>query len=452
MPAPLILLVSMLAVIALIVWARAHAFLALLAGGLLVGILSPAIPADTVPTALAGHFGRVCGSIAIVIALASIIGECLLDSGAAERISRRFLRLFGEQRAHLSLWGSGYVLSVPVFFDTVFYLLLPLARAMTARTGGRYALNIMAIGAGGAATHVFVPPTPGPLAAASTLGVDLGLMILMGLMVAIPGSLLAVAYATVRDRRSPIELRTSVGMSPEELQRMVQRPDGELPGFFVSMLPITLPVIMIASRTVADAFAPDTAFQRIARFIGDANIALLASALFALWLVKVRCGLDLGDIQKRTEQGLLTAGPVILITAAGGAYGGMLQQAQIGATLQALSTSLGLPVLGLAFLLAAILKIAQGSSTVAIITTSSVLQAMYAAGALALPHPVYAALAAGAGSLVISWMNDSGFWVVGRMSGFSERETLGTWTVTAAIVGTGGFLTVLLLNAVLPLK
>jgi GntP family gluconate:H+ symporter len=323
---------------------------------------------------------------------------------------------------------------------------------MTARTGGRYALNIMAIGAGGAATHVFVPPTPGPLAAASTLGVDLGLMILMGLIVALPGSLLAVAYATVRDRRSPIELRTSVGMSPEELQRMVQRPDGELPGFFVSMLPITLPVILIASRTVADAFAPDTAFQRVARFIGDANIALLASALVALWLVKVRCGLDLGDIQKRTEQGLLTAGPVILITAAGGAYGGILQQAQIGASLQALSTSLGLPVLGLAFLLAAILKIAQGSSTVAIITTSSVLQAMYAAGAVALPHPVYAALAAGAGSLVISWMNDSGFWVVGRMSGFSERETLGTWTVTAAIVGVGGFLTVLLLNAVLPLK
>jgi GntP family gluconate:H+ symporter len=274
----------------------------------------------------------------------------------------------------------------------------------------------------------------------------------MGLVVALPSSLLAVAYAVARDRRAPIELRTSVGMSPEELQRMVQRSDRELPGFFVSMLPITLPVVLIASRTAADAFFPDTTFQRVARFIGDANIALLASALFALWLVKVRCGLTLLDIQKRTEQGLLTAGPVILITAAGGAYGGMLQQAQIGASLQALSTSLGLPVLVLAFILAGILKIAQGSSTVAIITTSSVLQAMYAAGAAGLPHPVYAALAAGGGSLVISWMNDSGFWVVGRMSGFSEKETLSTWTVTAAIVGLGGFLTVLLLNAVLPLK
>jgi GntP family gluconate:H+ symporter len=192
--------------------------------------------------------------------------------------------------------------------------------------------------------------------------------------------------------------------------------------------------------------------QKVARFAGDANIALLLAALAALWLVKVRCGLHREDLQRRTEHGLLAAGPVILITAAGGAYGGMLQQAEIGKTLQALSGSFGLPVLWLAFLLAAILKLAQGSSTVAIITTASVLQTLYAAGGASLPHPVYAALATGGGSLVISWMNDSGFWVVGRMSGFTERETLCTWTVTAAIVGMVGFLTVLVMNAILPLR
>jgi GntP family gluconate:H+ symporter len=129
-----------------------------------------------------------------------------------------------------------------------------------------------------------------------------------------------------------------------------------------------------------------------------------------------------------------------------------LQQAEIGKSLEAASTSFGLPVLFLAFLLSSILKLAQGSSTVAIITTASVLQGLYAAGGASLPHPVYAALATGAGSLVISWMNDSGFWVVGRMSGFTEKETLGTWTVAAAITGIGGFLMVLLLNAVLPLR
>ena len=277
-------------------------------------------------------------------------------------------------------------------------------------------------------------------------------MILLGLVVAIPGSLAAVAYAVARDRRSPIELRASTGASLEELRKMVRRPDSELPGFLFSMLPIALPVVLIASRTAAAAFAPGTPFESVARFAGDANIALLVAALAALWLVKVRCGLGRDDLQKRTEQGLLAAGPVILITAAGGAYGGMLQQAEIGRSLEALSTSMGLPVLWLAFLLSATLKLAQGSSTVAIITTASILQSLYAAGGASLPHPVYAALATGGGSLVISWMNDSGFWVVGRMSGFTERETLSTWTVTAAIVGIGGFLTVLLLNAILPLR
>jgi gluconate:H+ symporter, GntP family len=451
MPAPLILLVSMLAVIGLMVWGRMHAFLALLLGALLVGILSPVIPLETVPGAVATNLGRVAGGVAIVIALAAVIGECLLDSGAAERISRQFLRVFGQQRGHFALWGSGYVLSVPVFFDTVFYLLVPLARAMTARQGRNYALNLSAVAVGGAATHVFVPPTPGPLAVGTTLNVDLGLLILMGLLCALPASLVALSYAVWRERRHPSEPKAALGVTPEELAEMVQRPDADLPGFGASMLPIVLPVALIATRTAADAFAPGSGLAAAARFFGDPNFALLASAFAALWLVKSRCRLGLDEVRARVDRALAGAGPIILITAAGGAYGGMLSQAQIGASLQAMSESIGLPVMLLAFGLAAILKIAQGSSTVAMITTASVVQTVYAAAGSGLPHPVYAALAIGGGSLVVSWMNDSGFWVVGRMGGFSERETVAAWTIPAAIVGTVGFLVAFTLSIVVPI-
>jgi len=451
MPAPLILLLSMVAVIALMIWGRVHAFIALLLGGLLVGLLSPIIPMDTVPGAVAANLGRVAGGVAIVIALAAVIGECLLDSGAAERISRTLLRFFGQQRGHLAMWGSGYILSVPVFFDTVFYLLVPLARAMTARQGRNYTLNLTAVAVGGAATHVFVPPTPGPLAVGTALNVDLGLLILMGLMCALPASIVALSYAMWRERRHPSVTRAALGVTPEELERMVKCPDEELPGFGISMLPIVLPVALIASRTGAEALAPDADLVRIVRFFGDPNLALLLSAFSALWLVRRRCRLSLDELRARVDRALTGAGPIILITAAGGAYGGMLNQAQIGASLQAMSESIGLPTLLLAFGLSAVLKIAQGSSTVAMITTASVLQTLYASGAAGLPHPVYAALATGGGSLVVSWMNDSGFWVVGRMGGFTERETLSAWTIPAAIVGIVGFLVAATLSVLVPL-
>ena len=451
MPAPLILLLSMVAVIALMIWGRVHAFIALLLGGLLVGLLSPIIPMDTVPGAVAANLGRVAGGVAIVIALAAVIGECLLDSGAAERISRTLLRFFGQQRGHLAMWGSGYILSVPVFFDTVFYLLVPLARAMTARQGRNYTLNLTAVAVGGAATHVFVPPTPGPLAVGTALNVDLGLLILMGLMCPLPASIVALSYAMWRERRHPSVTRAALGVTPEELERMVKCPDEELPGFGISMLPIVLPVALIASRTGAEALAPDADLVRIVRFFGDPNMALLLSAFSALWLVRRRCRLSLDELRARVDRALTGAGPIILITAAGGAYGGMLNQAQIGASLQAMSESIGLPTLLLAFGLSAVLKIAQGSSTVAMITTASVLQTLYASGAAGLPHPVYAALATGGGSLVVSWMNDSGFWVVGRMGGFTERETLSAWTIPAAIVGIVGFLVAATLSVLVPL-
>ena len=178
---------------------------------------------------VAATFGRVCGSIGIVIALAALIGQCLMESGAADKITRVFVRALGEKNASLSLLSSGYVLSVPVFFDTVFYLLVPLARAMRIRTGKNYLLFLMAICAGGAVTHSMVPPTPGPLAMAAALDIDLGVMILVGAVIAVPMSLVGWLFAVNRDKALDIPLRETPGLTLSELEDLALRDEEKAP-------------------------------------------------------------------------------------------------------------------------------------------------------------------------------------------------------------------------------
>jgi GntP family gluconate:H+ symporter len=457
---PLALLtLSMALVIGLIAGLRLHAFLALLTGATVVAVLAPDVPLAEAGVTVASEFGAVCGRIGVVIALASVVGLALQQSGGALRISQAFLRVTGSRQGDLALWGSGYVLAVPVFFDTVFYLLAPLARAMsrTLDAGNddpaRYPRNVMGVLAGAAATHVFVPPTPGPLAAGAALHVDLGTLVLMGLIVALPASLAGVAYSrwVARAYLPPSEIGVeATGHAPGQPGGA---PLDRLPGLAAALTPIVLPVLLISGRTVVLATDLGGRPGAIVLFFGDPNVALFISALFAMWLVRRCAGLDLRGLAVLSEHALASAGSIILITAAGGAYGAMLSRAGIGASLAAAGAASNMPVLWLAYLLAALLKIAQGSSTVAIITAASVLQPAYAAsGGQALPHPVYAVLALGGGSLVGSWMNDSGFWIVGRLGMFSDRETLRYWTGIAAVVGTTGFLATLAISALVPLR
>jgi gluconate:H+ symporter, GntP family len=447
-----ILLASMALVIGLIVWARLHAFLALLVGATVVAVLSPAVPLAGVATAVTTEFGAVCGRIGVIIALASFIGIGLQQSGGAARIGAFFLSLTGPRRGQYAMLASGYVLSIPVFFDTVFYLLVPLVKAMHARGRWGYTLFLMAVMAGGAATHVFVPPTPGPLAAASELNVDLGLMIAMGAVVAVVAALGGIAYASWAFRRWPDAARRM----RDDIEQAGATEATEIeptPGLFLSFLPIVLPLVLIAGRTAATALGVTGRPAALVGFFGDANVALFVSALATMYLLARARGVTRTRMALMAEDSFGAAGTIILITAAGGAYGAMLTKAEIGQVLAAHASAFGLPLLVLAYLLAALIKSAQGSSTVAIITTASVLRAAYAGpDAAALPHPVYAALAAAGGSLVVSWMNDSGFWVISRMGGLTNAETIRLWTATAAVVGTTGFLAVLVLQAVLPLK
>lgn len=452
----LILVLGIVTIIGLIVVFRVHAFIALILSAIVVSCLAPG-PIDDKVARVAVAFGTSVGQIGIVIALASVIGMCMMESGAADRIVRAFLRLLGEKHASVALTGSGYVLAMPVFFDTVFYLLVPLARSLYRRTLQNYVLYLLAIVAGGAITHTLVPPTPGPLVMAAQLGVDLGLMIVMGMAVALPTAAAGLLFAGYLNRRLPIPMRELPGVPPPQ-----PIPDDRLPALGLSLLPVVLPVILITTNTVVSALAagqPDESFLRgdllpYAKLIGDANLALMVSAGIAVVLFLRQRRPSRDETARLVETSLMSGGVIILITAAGGAFGAMLKAAEIGPAIQALfagGATSGITYLLLGFGVSAILKVAQGSSTVAMITVSAMFAAMIDTGEGLGFHVVYLALAIGSGSLIGSWMNDSGFWIFAKMGGLSELEALKTWTPLLCVLGGTAMVVTVVLALIVPL-
>ena len=449
---PLLVLVIAIAVVfILIIRMKINAFIALITAAMTVGLLSSTVSLGEVMPEVASAFGRVCGGIGIVIALAAVIGQSLMESGAADKITRVFVRALGEKNASLSMLSSGYVLSVPVFFDTVFYLLIPLARALRVRTGKNYVLFVMAICAGGAVTHTMVPPTPGPLAMAATLNIDLGVMIMVGAVIGLLMSIVGLLFAINRDKALDIPLRETAGLSLEDLEELAHRDEARLPSFFMSMLPIVLPVLFITSNTAVNAIDKESAIAGVTGFLGNPNFALLVSAAISLYVLAKQKGYTLAKLAKPVETALASGGLIILITAAGGSFGGMLVRAEVGKVLGELAQDFGIPFLLLSFLLGTLIKVAQGSGTVTMITVSSIMEPLIIASPPPF-HSVYVACAIGSGSLVGSWMNDSGFWVYKQMSGFTEMEALKTWTPLLAVMGVAGYIFTQVLAIVLPLQ
>lgn len=437
-----VLAAGMATVLGLIVVARVHAFLALLAAALVVSLLA-AGPTGEAVARVAEAFGATAASIGIVIAFAAVIGKAMTDSGAADRIVRAFTG-DSDSRIAPALTASGAVLSIPVFFDTVFYLLVPLARSAARATGRGYLKYLLAVAGGAVVTHALVPPTPGPLVTAAELGVDLGTMMLVGLVIAVPSTVAVLVFAQWVDRRMPIALDAEAADGIPEPDVPV-----ELPGLGAALLPIVLPVVLITAATIANALGRPLALLDA---LGNPNLALGLATVAALAVYVRQRRPDRVALAASVEEALMSAGVIILITAAGGAFGAMLRAAGVGDVLAAWAQggAGGFALLLLAFGTASLLKVAQGSSTVAMITTVGLVGGVVAGADLPF-HAVYLATAIASGSLVGSWMNDSGFWIFAKMGGLGEIETLKTWTPLLAIVGLVAFATTLLLALFVPL-
>lgn len=464
-----IMLIGMAMVVGSILWLRLHAFLALLIGALVVAALTPSAAvmdwalghemSQEAASQLAGQgwgervaaaLGETAGEIAILIALAAVIGRCLLDSGAAERIVRSFLKALGQEKAPAAFLCSGFVLGVPVYFDTVFYLLMPLGKSMGLRQPAKYGLLVMSIIAGTTMAHSLVPPTPGPLFVAAQLEVDLALMIGGGLMIGVVTCAVGYAYALWANRKWPVPLRESAGLTLEDLEAQSKKPSTELPSFWLSIFPIVLPVVLIAGRSLARGIweTMPQGFQWL-EIAGDKNIALLMGAMVAMGMLVKRWSGDRERLKEALQNALSGAGVIILITSAGGAFGEMLQQTGIADRITSLASSYQVGLLPLAFLVTALVRTAQGSATVAMITTVGLLAGMVDPASLDY-HPVYVALAIGCGSKPFPWMNDSGFWIISRMSGMTERETFKAFSWMITLMGLAGLVAVMILSKLFP--
>ena len=317
-------------------------------------------------------------------------------------------------------------------------------------------MYLLAIASGGAITHTLVPPTPGPLLMADNLGIDVGVMILVGAVVALPAALAGIIFATVADRAMPVPMRKiGAGPEPEILE------DSQLPPLWLALMPVILPVLLISANTVAETLAKQVGapWINIAEYtqaIGNPNLALLLSTAVALYVLYRQRHPSLAEMSEVIETSLMSGGVIILITAGGGAFGAMLKVAEIGPAIQHLfsgadGASGGFVFLLLGYLVATLLKVAQGSSTVAMITASGMLAAMGASSESLGFHPVYLATAIGAGSLLGSWMNDSGFWIFAKMGGLTEIEALKSWTPLLAVLSAVSLTTTLVLAVVFPM-
>ena len=447
---PLLLLCcGMAIVVGSILWLRLHAFLALILGAFAVALLTPdaalrshadARVAKSKMTAqvatefvakpasarVADEFGRTCANLGILIAMATIIGEAMLLSGAAERIAATLLRWFGAARAHWAFFSAAFLLCIPVMLDTVMYLLAPLFKAVARRTGRDYLLLVMCTVAGGTITHSLVPPTPGPLFVAGDLGVPLGLMIGMGSAIGLGAALVGVVFASWSNKRHTLEV--PIEETPDA------SPDRILPPLWLALLPVVLPILLIGLDASFSEMLKATGgwLAWLVKTIGDKDMALTLGALAALIPLIGRRGEGAKAVKSAVSEGAV----ILLIIAAGGAFGGVLQQTGIAGELAAHFQGVHALALPAVFLVTALVRTAQGSATVAMITAAPIAKALIAGGATI--HPVYFAIAIGCGSKPFPWMNDAGFWIISRLSGRREALALRTISPMMSIQGVAG--------------
>ena len=415
-------------------------------------------PKKTIGERVASAFGSTCTSIGILIAMAAIIGKCLLDSGSADRIVRSTMKVVGERGAPLAFIGSGFMLGIPVFFDTVFYLMIPLGKALGLRTGRNYLMYVLTIVIGGTMAHSLVPPTPGPLYVADALGVDIGVMILAGCLVGVFTCAVGWCFARFMNARYELPLRESAEFSLEEVRAIANRDESELRPLALALLPILLPVFFIAGFTILQTLNDSLQWLQesstlfvIAKTLGNKNIALTMAAVIGMATLVWQKRSSLRELSTAVQAALASGGVIILITAAGGAFGGMMRQTGVAGLIESLPSMSSTIVIVLAFLITTAIRTAQGSATVAMITAVGVLGSFASPETLGC-HPVYLALAIGCGSKPIAWMNDSGFWVICTMSGMEEREGLKYITPLSILMGMAGLIVTVLAANFFPLS
>lgn len=424
---------------------KIHPFLSIMGVSLLLAFVA-GIPAGEIPGTIGAGFSSTFTSIGIVIILGALIGNILEKTGAALKLSDMVVRVVGKKRPELALLLMGWIVSIPVFCDSGFVILNPIRKSLVQRTKTSGVAASMALSAGLYIAHVFIPPTPGPIAAANTLGIGSHLLLVigMGALISIPALIagyLFSKYIGTKIQADDEADNADVAQTYEELVASY----GKLPGGFMAIAPILMPILLMGiSSAVTMAGASGVVITALV-FLGNPIIALTVGTLFAVALLANQK--ILVDFYAITNDTLKVVGPILFVTAAGGVLGRVIATSGLVTFITENATSLSTVGIFFPFLLAAILKSAQGSSTVAITTTAGILAPLM--GVLGLATPALSALtvmAIGAGAMTVSHANDSYFWVVTNFGGIKAQDGYKTQTLMTLVIGVASMLGVFVLS------
>lgn len=436
---------------------KVHAFLGLIIAAAVIGILGgigqpEGIKPAEVAKAITAGFGSTLGSIGIIIGFGVMMGEIFDATGAAERMALTFIKIFGKKREHWAMALTGFIVSIPIFCDSGFVIISPIAKAISKKTKRSIISIAGPLAVGLVITHSLVPPTPGPLGVAGTFGVNIGQFILLGIVISLPMAIAGTLYTQWLGKKIyqiPSDdgegwIRPEKRLDGEAVEIKPSRAD--LPGAMISFLPILVPILLILLENVLSALKINEGLmgQYIA-FLGTPIIAVGIGLLIAIFGLGKDMTRD--EALSAMEKGIKSAGIIILVTGAGGALGNILKVTKTGDYIAAQMAQTGVPIIILPFLIATLVRFIQGSGTVAMITAAGITAPIVtAAGA----NPLLGAFACCIGSLFFSYFNDSYFWVVNNLMGFKDtKDQIRNWSVTSTVAWASGFVMLLLLDLVI---
>ncbi len=445
------LAVGVVVLVILVTMTKIPAFVSIILAALLVALIG-GVPGGEIPNIISRGFGGTLGTIGIIIGFGVVMGQIFEVSGAAEKMARIFIKLFGKGREELALTLTGFIVSIPIFCDSAFVILFPIAKSISQKTRKNLVVLAGALAMGLVITHTMVPPTPGPLAVATEFGVDLGTMILMGLVVAVPMTIAGLFYIKwvgksliiVPDEHGVAQRLEVAGSNIVDFDLSDER-DKELPSGWLSFAPIFVPIILIVlNQILKTAFTLGDFWGGFLGFIGHPIPAVAIGVLIAIYGLGFR--MPKSEIMPHMEAGIRQAGIILLVTGAGGALGRVIQETGVGDQIAQAIVGWGIPVILLPFLVATVIRFIQGSGTVSLVTAASITAPIVlAAGG----SPVFGALAAMVGGVFFGYFNDSYFHVVNRSIGITDsKEQLKFWSGATTAAWAAGIVVILILNAI----
>ncbi|WP_078431141.1 GntP family permease [Metabacillus halosaccharovorans] len=437
----LVALAGIFLLLFLVIRTKLHAFVSLLLVSLIVGILA-GMPLNDVVTSMQNGMGGTLGFVAVVVGLGAMFGQMLEVSGGAERLAQTLVKKFGEDKSQWALGITGFLVAIPVFFDVGFIILVPIVYGLAKKTGKSLLYYGIPLLAGLAVTHSFIPPTPGPIAVADLIGADLGWVILFGTIAGIPAMIIAgPLFAKYISKKLHVVVPDYMNL--EEIEY-----DKELPSFKLIASLIMIPLVLILLNTVSGVLLEEgNIIRQILTFLGHPFVALTIATILTFVFLGTKRGYSRQEVQDIATKALEPAGIIILVTGAGGVFKQVLIDSGVGEVLGEMMAGSPLPPILLAFLIAAAVRVAQGSATVSMVTAAGLMAPLIEM--LNLEGPVLGLLviAIASGATVLSHVNDSGFWLVGRYFGLSVKDTLKSWTVMETLIGLVGVAVALILGA-----